>query len=148
VDYRNGIITAFYSGGSATYNTALTFQPGAVVNQQSKQQSLEVNQQTRSLTWVFQTFPKAAPGTLSVEFMVQGSWYIIQDLGTGELTGDGTGTIEYATGTVNFTLAALPDAGTEIIVAWGERQGTVIEAGASVADTPTLRIEIGETFIE
>ena len=145
VDYVNGEIRAFYSGGSTSYNTTLTFQPGAVVNQQTKQASLEVNQQTRSLTWVFQTQPKAAEATLTVEYRAQGSWYLIRDDGGGELSGDGTGTVDYATGTVNFTLAALPDAGTEIIVAWGEKQGTVIEAGATIPDTPTIRFEVGET---
>lgn len=145
VDYVNGEIRAFYSGGSASYNTTLTFVPGAVVNQQTKQASLEVNQQTRSLTWVFQTEPKAAEATLTVEYRAQGSWYLLRDDGGGELSGDGTGTLDYATGTVNFTLAALPDAGTEIIVAWGEKQGTVIEAGATIPDTPTIRFEVGET---
>ena len=145
VDYVNGEIRAFYSGGSASYNTTLTFLPGAVVNQQTKQASLEVNQQTRSLTWVFQTEPKAAEATLTVEYRAQGSWYLLRDDGAGELSGDGTGTLDYATGTVNFTLAALPDAGTEIIVAWGEKQGTVIEAGATIPDTPTIRFEVGET---
>ena len=145
VDYVNGEIRAFYSGGSASYSTTLTFVPGAVVNQQTKQASLEVNQQTRSLTWVFQTEPKAAEATLTVEYRAQGSWYLLRDDGGGELSGDGTGTLDYATGTVNFTLAALPDAGTEIIVAWGEKQGTVIEAGATIPDTPTIRFEVGET---
>ena len=145
VDYVNGEIRAFYSGGSASRTTTLTFLPGAVVNQQTKQASLEVNQQTRSLTWVFQTEPKAAEATLTVEFRAQGSWYLLRDEGGGELTGDGTGTVDYATGTVNFTLAALPDAGTEIIIAWGEKQGTVIEAGATIPDAPTIRFEVGET---
>ncbi|MCK7547197.1 hypothetical protein ACFQGA_09595 [Marinobacter koreensis] len=145
VDYVNGVIRAFYAGGSKNYSTTLTFKPGAAVNQQTKQTSREVNQQTRSLTWVHQTEPKAAEGTLTVEYRAQGSWYLLRDLGGGELAGDGTGTVDYATGTVNFTLAALPDAGTEIIIAWGEKQGTVIEAGATVPDSPTIRFEVGET---
>ncbi|MFP3979172.1 hypothetical protein [Marinobacter sp. KMM 10035] len=145
VDYINGEIRAVYSGGSTTRSTNITFQPGAAVNQQTKQASLEVNQQTRSLTWVYQTEPKAAPGTLTVEFRAQGSWYLLRDAGGGALAGDGTGTIDYATGTTSFTLAALPDAGTEIIVAWGEKQGTVIEAGAAIPDTPTISFEVGET---
>lgn len=145
VDYINGEIRAFYDGGSTSYDTSLTFQPGVVVNQQTKQASLEVNQQTRSLTWVYQTEPQAAPATLTVEFRAQGRWYLLRDRGAGELSGDGTGTVDYATGTASFTLAALPDAGTEIIVAWGEKQGTVIEAGATIPDNPTVRFEVGET---
>jgi len=147
VDYFNGEIRAFYnSGGSASRSVTIGFTPGAPVLQQSKQGKLEVNQQTRSLTWVFQADPKPAPTTLTVEFMVQGSWYLLRDTGNGELSGDGTGTVDYATGTINFTLAALPDAGTHIIVAWGEKQGVVIEAGATITDTPAVRLEIGDTI--
>jgi len=143
VDYVNGEIRAVYSGGSTSYSTSLTFMPGAAVNQQTKQAKLEVNQQTRSLTWVHQTEPQAVERTLTVEYRAQGSWYFLQDTGSGELSGDGTGTVDYATGTVSFTLAALPDAGTEIIIAWGEKQGTVIEAGTAVASAPTTRFEVG-----
>lgn len=146
VDYLNGEIRAVYSGGSTSYSTSITFTPGAAISQQTKQASLEVDQQTRSLTWVYQTAPVAAIATLSVEYRAQGSWYFLKDQGAGELEGDGAGTLDYATGTAAFTLAALPDAGTEIIVAWGEKQGTVIEAGSSTPETPIVRIEIGEAF--
>lgn len=146
VDYINGEIRAFYSSGGSTSNsTTLEFMPGAVVNQQTKQASLEVNQQTRSLTWVYQSDPKPSPATLTVEYRAGGQWYLLRDEGAGELSGDGIGTIDYQTGTTSFTLAVLPDANTEIIIAWGEKQGTIIEAGASVPDTPTIRFEIGET---
>jgi hypothetical protein len=148
VDYRNGQITAVFSGGSRLTPMTIEFIPGAVVNQQSKQAQLEVDQQTRSLTWVYQAAPLPAPATMTIEYRAQGSWYLLRDEGAGAFSGDGTGSIDYTTGTANFTFLALPDAGTSIIVAWGEKQGTVIEAGASVADTPTLRFEIGETFTE
>lgn len=149
VDYINGQVRAVYaSGGSASQYVTIEFQPGAVVNQQTKQASLEVNQQTRSLTWVFQTEPAAAPATLTVEYRAQGNWYLLRDQGAGELVGDGTGTINYVTGTVNYTLAALPDADTHIILAWGEEQGTVIEVGATVPDRPTVVLEVGETVTE
>lgn len=146
VDYNNGEIRAFYSGGSTSRYIDMTFTPGATINQQSKQHSLVVDQQTRSLTWVYQTQPIAAPATLTVEFRALGSWYLIRDEGNGEMAGDGTGTIDYATGTVSFTLAALPDADTEIIIAWGEKQGALIETGASIADVPTIEFQIGETI--
>ena len=146
VDYQNGEVRAAYTGGRTSNYTTIIFTPGAAISQQTKQASLVVNQQTRSLTWVYQTDPVAAIATLSVEYRAQGSWYFLKDQGAGELEGDGAGTVDYATGTAAFTLAALPDAGTEIIVAWGEKQGTVIEAGTSTPETPNVRIEIGEAF--
>src|SRR5690554_7184235 len=39
-----------------------------------------------------QTEPRAAEKTLTVEYRAQGSWYLLQETGAGELTGDGTGT--------------------------------------------------------
>ncbi|OEY66797.1 hypothetical protein [Marinobacter sp. X15-166B] len=144
VDYLNGEIRAVYTGGSVNYSTTLEFTPGTAVNQQTKQAKLEVNQQTRSLTWVYQTEPAAIAATLTVEYRAQGSWYLLREVGDGTLAGDGTGTLDFATGTASFTLAALPDAGTDIIIAWGEKQGSVIEAGATITDTPTIRFEVGE----
>jgi hypothetical protein len=145
VDYINGEIRAFYqSGGSTAQVVSLTYKPGAVLTSQSKQDALPVTQQTRGLVWVYQTRPKAAPRTLTVEYRAQGSWYRLRDNGTGVLEGDGVGTINYATGTISATLAALPDAGTPLLVAWGEEQGTIIEAGAAITDTAAIRIEVGE----
>ncbi|MCL1485188.1 hypothetical protein MIH18_23810 (plasmid) [Marinobacter sp. M3C] len=146
VDYQNGEVRAAYTGGTTARNTTITFTPGAAISQQTKQAALEVNQQTRSLTWVHQTDPVAAIATLTVEYRAQGNWYLLQDKGAGELEGDGTGTLDYATGTTSFTLAALPDSGTAIIIAWGEKQGTIIEAGTSAPQSPTVRIEVGENY--
>lgn len=149
VDYATGEIHAYYqSGGGASQSVTLSFIPGAAVNQQTDQAELPVTQQTRSLTWVFQTAPVAAPGTLTVEYRAQGNWYLLRDAGNGELAGDGTGTIDYITGTVSITLAALPDAGTSLIIAWGQTRPAFIEGGATVPDKPTVRLEIGYTVEE
>lgn len=145
VDYNNGQIRAFYqSGGGANQSTTITFLPGAVLTAQSKQDLRPVNQQTRSMTWVYQTRPRAAPRTFTLDYRAQGNWYRLRDNGAGVLQGDGTGTINYATGTVAATLAALPDAGTSLLFAWGEEQGTRIETNPAVADNAVVRIEIGD----
>lgn len=145
VDYVNGEIRAFYQNGGGTGQTvSITYTPGAVLSSQSKQDALPVTQQTRGLVWVYQTRPKAAPRTLTLEYRAQGNWYRLRDEGAGILTGDGVGTINYATGTISATLAALPDAGTPVLIAWGEEQGTVIEAGAAITDKAAIRIEVGE----
>ena len=145
VDYVNGEIRAFYNGGSTSNNTTLTFQPGAALTRQTKQGKREVNQQTRAITWVYQAWPKPAPRTLTIEYRAQGTWYLIRDGGGGELTGDGTGTVDYGTGTANVTLGAMPDAGTEILFAWGEEQGSVIEGGTTTPEAPAMTFEIGDT---
>lgn len=145
VDYENGEIRAFYDGGGTNYNTTLTFKPGAVLNKQTKQDRIEVNQQTRSLTWVYQARPAPAPRTFTIQYRAQGTWYLIRDSGGAELSGDGTGTIDYATGTISVTLGALPDAGTYLVLAWGEEQGTRIETGTAQAEPPSAKFEIGQT---
>lgn len=121
VDYQNGVVRILYT--SASYkNNPITFDfiPGAVVTQQSYTVSDEVTLVTRSLTWVKQLLPVPAPGTLYVEYMALGRWNTLKDNGAGVLEGDGTGQINYATGTAEITLAALPDVDTEIIYSWGD----------------------------
>ncbi|HGQ7421763.1 TPA: hypothetical protein ACL1SF_006373, partial [Pseudomonas aeruginosa] len=58
------------------------------------------------------------PGTLVVSFLALGKWQEIRDQGNGELAGEGTGTVDFATGSVSITLSALPDVGSSLIYAY------------------------------
>ncbi|MBN8237803.1 hypothetical protein JF541_01480 [Marinobacter hydrocarbonoclasticus] len=140
IDYVEGIVRIKYDTSSRRYNpVTLTFLPGAAFSQQSYTASQEVTLQTRSLTWVFQPRPIPAPGTLIVEYRALGRWATLRDRGDGTLTGDGTGTIDYATGTISITMAGLPDVGTEIIYSWGDDLSFDIEDGST--DAPINLVE-------
>ncbi|MDD5277198.1 MAG: hypothetical protein PHR16_14085 [Methylovulum sp.] len=64
-----------------------------------------------------------APGALSVSvsYKALGKWYSLSDNGNGVLVGvagTGSGTVNYATGTVLVTLGALPDVDSSILFSW------------------------------
>lgn len=140
IDYAEGIVRIKYDSTSRRFNPiTLTFVPGAAFSQQSYTASQEVTLQTRSLTWVFQPRPIPAPATLIVEYRALGRWATLRDRGDGTLVGDGTGSIDYATGTVSITLAGLPDVDTEIIYSWGDDLSFDIEDGST--DAPVNLVE-------
>lgn len=82
---------------------------------------VKVGQENRGFSWVQILKPLPAPGTLVISFRALGTWYTITDNGSGVLEGSGSGTINYTTGSIGFTLQALPDVGSSIIIQWGQR---------------------------
>lgn len=147
INYQEGIVRIKYDTTSRR-NTpvTLTFTPGAAVPQQSYTASFTVELQTRSLTYVYQPLPIAAPGTLIVEYRALGRWATLRDRGDGVLEGDGTGQINFATGTIDITLAGLPDVGTEIIYSWGDDQSFDIEDGGTSAPINIVELQITSAY--
>lgn len=74
---------------------------------------------TRGYNYVKSIYPLPAAKTLEISYRSRGKWYTIYDeLGTGQLSGDGTGRIVYETGSVMITLQDIPDVDTSILWAW------------------------------
>jgi hypothetical protein len=148
IDYAEGVVRIKYDTTSRR-NSPITmeFIPGAAFSQQSYTASTEVTLQTRSLTYVFQPLPIPAPATLIVEYRALGRWATLRDRGDGTLTGDGTGQINYATGTINITLAALPDVGTEIIYSWGDDESFDVQDGSATAPTNAVDLQITDEYV-
>ena len=63
-------------------------------------------------------------GSVKAEFLVQGAWYTLNDDGNGKLVGTsatyGTGTIDYATGSVTVQCGELPDIGSALIISYSK----------------------------
>lgn len=130
IDYQAGIVKIKYTTSRHAQSVDFSFIPGAAFFQQSYCKSVAVELQTRSLTYVNQLRPISAPATLIIEYRALGRWATLADGGDGILRGDGTGRINYATGTCELTLAGLPDVGTEIIYSWGDNDSFDIESGS------------------
>lgn len=99
-------------------------------------QRIRVTQENRSYTWTRMLRPLPAPGTIVISYMALGNWYtIIEDANTvtgdgdGTLAGAGVGTVKYMTGSLAFTLPELPDAGSSIIINWGEKSAYTNRSG-------------------
>lgn len=98
-------------------------------------QRIKVGQENRGFSYTAMLKPLPEPGTLVVSFMALGNWYTVADDGAGAFTGSGSGQVIYATGSVALTFPSMPDAGSSVIIQWGERVGFTDRSsqGASVS---------------
>lgn len=144
IDYQEGRIRIKWTSSSYKNNpVTLTFTPGAAYQQQAYTYGVEIELANRSLTFVNQLRPVPAPGTLIFEYMALGRWSTIYDRGDGVLEGDGTGQINYSTGTVNLTLSALPDVGPEILYSWGDDQSFDVQDGSGTPPSAEVIASFG-----
>lgn len=150
VDYAAGSVSIAKSTGHNGSGT-FTASPAAAVASAGHTTSTGISVGNRGYNYVKSLLPVPAPGSISVDYMAQGKWYRLYDNGDGGLTGDegtGTGTINYATGSLIVTLGALPDVNTEIIFAWGSPAHYEPHVGGSVFSQPTIKIEIEDGALE
>lgn len=134
VDYAAGRVTLEKSG---TWSQAvtLTATPAAAVTESPFTREIVIELANRAWNYTPNLQPMPAPGSLVVDYMAQGNWYRLRDNGrgalVGEQTGIGTGSIDYASGSVVLTVGALPDVGSSILFTWGtgieatERAGSI-----------------------
>jgi len=86
-------------------------------------QRIKIGQENRGFNYVFMLKPLPEPGSVTISWRALGTWYELQDDGAGAFAGSGAGQLIYGTGSGSITLPVLPDAGSAIIIQWGERVG-------------------------
>ncbi|MEM4239237.1 MAG: hypothetical protein QXP49_06000 [Nitrososphaerota archaeon] len=91
----------------------------AEVPQTSYSFPYNITTQNRQYNYVFQLPMRPHPGSVVVWYRSRGSWYQITDNGSGGMTGDGAGSINYLTGSLSVTVKDLPDIDSKIIVEFG-----------------------------
>lgn len=130
VDYGLGRVTftnAVSGSGQAT------FDPGAALSLTPTTLMLQVPTSGQGYTYVGICWPPPLPGTISADYLVDGRWYRLRDDGAGLLVPDiedtGTGRVNYESGQIALTCAAIPDADSGIILSWGNPTEIVQLAG-------------------
>lgn len=135
-DYATGDITVISTTADSSVSLTITATPAAAVEDSTLSIQISVLEQTRALNYIRTLRPLPAPGSVSVDYRSLNNWFRLTDDGNGSLSGrqpgEGGGTVNYATGTITATLAALPDIGTSIIIAWGT--GAVAQDGSKTID--------------
>lgn len=95
----------------------------------------KVTASTRQYNYVQSLSPLPAAKTLEIYYRAAGHWYTVSDEdGSGVLSGDGSGRINYTTGSVAVTLKDLPDVDTLILWAWATKVHYTIRTLADVMD--------------
>ena len=123
-----------YAGGSMTFasdapaingNKTITFRPAGAPIELADSTSVAVTIENRRINYPLTILPPPAPGSLRVAYRSGANWYELADDGGGRLSGSsssiGSGTVDYATGTVLPTLGTLPDVGSEVIYTWAAK---------------------------
>jgi hypothetical protein len=133
IDYAGGILT--FGAASPTYNgtKTVTFRPAAAPIRVADTASIRVTAANRGYVWTINLNLPPKPGALVVSYRALNKWYELRDNGNGGLigqeTGIGSGTVNYVTGSVSVTTAALPDADSDILYAWGQPADIINRAG-------------------
>lgn len=141
VDYQTGEITLARTGTSWTGSANGTYRPGAAATGDTITGEVEVTLGNRGYVYTLNlsgAVPRA--GTLSVSFMALGKWYELRDHGDGLLTGEGAGTITFATGSVSLTLNALPDVGSSLIYSYVSSADNAITERSGGSVVPKLEV--------
>lgn len=141
VDYETGEINA-WRPTTFTGNATLTYQPAAAVTGQSVTGEIDITLGSRGFAYTLalaNAVPR--PGTLSVSYMALGKWYELRDAGNGELVGEGSGSVDFATGSVIVSLNALPDVGTSLVYSYVTQLDDNLQTHVGVGAAPSPRIE-------
>lgn len=140
-DYgAGGFAVARDVGFSGTLTASAT--AAGVVVEQAYSHAHQVTANNRALSYVFQVPGRPNPGSVALDYRALGKWIRLVDNGRGRLVGnagEGSATINYATGSMAVTLGALPDVGSALIYAWGTDLRARNSSGEITVPTPTLR---------
>lgn len=105
-------------------------------------QRIRIGQENRGYSYVTILRPLPAPGALRISFRALGRNYSLADDGNGHITGAGSGTVNYVSGAMSVTLAALPDARSALVFHWGEATRYTNRAGSTQFRAPEYAFDL------
>ncbi len=138
VDYDTGAVYALNPATAPPFGS-IKAHPAAALSRSPFSADYSVTQSNRGAVWTALLRPVPAPGATVLSYRALGRWYELRDQGDGILRGDegaGVGSINFATGSLNATLGALPDENTSVIINWGISEGyfPITNLSPAVAD--------------
>ncbi len=142
LDYETGELNVWRNSSYSTGQASVTYTPATAVVGAAISGSLEITNQNRGFNYTLNLAEaKPRPGTLVVSYIALGKWQDIRDTGAGQMTGSGTGTIIFATGSAAITLDALPDPDSAIVFSYVAQNDdeVTIRTGSVPVDDMTFR---------
>ena len=118
IDYLSGLIS--WAGSASNATVSVSYRPGVLRQHVPNTGRISIDDTNRNFNYVLSLDPPPAPRTFSASYQYLGKWYELRDDGTGLLVGDGSGQINYLTGSIILTLQAQPDASSVIFYRWTE----------------------------
>src|SRR5690606_34643846 len=141
VDYEPGEINA-WRPSAFTGSASVTYRPATSVTGQAITGKIDITLGSRGYAYTLNLAEaKPRPGTLSVSFMALGKWYELRDRGNGELVGERSGSVDFASGSTSISLSALPDVGSSLIYSYIGQLDDNIVSHVGTGPAPDIRIE-------
>jgi len=150
VDYLAGSVSLANANGVGSTNVAITATPAGAIIEQGFTDEIKVTQNNQGYNWLFQIDPLPAAGTVVVDYRALGRWIRLSDNGRGQLVGkpgQGSGTVNYATGSVVLTAGALPDLDSSVLIGWGTPVLAEARTGDLAIAPPALHFMLGQAGI-
>ncbi|WP_263080053.1 hypothetical protein [Endozoicomonas sp. Mp262] len=141
LDYETGELNVWRNSSYSTGQASVTYTPATAVVGAAISSSLEITNQNRGFNYTLNLAEaKPKPGTLAISFIALNKWQDLIDPGNGLLEGSGTGTMDFATGSVSLTLDAMPDPDSAIVFNYVAQNDDemAIHTGDAVADAPSF----------
>jgi hypothetical protein len=143
LSYESGQIDAYRKTSVFTSGAQIAYTPAARMIGAAVSVEKEVTVANRTFSWNW-SYPNNPPeaGSVVIWYRSLGKWQLIQDDGTGRLTGAGTGTVT-ASGTISATFSSLPDAETSIVLMFlpiGALEYTPLAGAITVAKKQVLAL--------
>lgn len=140
VNYATGVVT--WASSISANNVSFNYRPGATRDQVPNTGKIAIEDSNRSFNYVLGLDPFPSPLTFNASYQYLGKWYEVFDDGTGLLVGDGSGQINYNTGSVILTLLAQPDSGSVLFYRWTEPQMYTQAADVAYAGNPGVTLQL------
>lgn len=150
VDYVGGTVTVINDAGAGSTAFTISATPAGAISAQSYTQRIEITDQNQQLNYVLSLLPAPAAGTVTVDYMALGKWIRLTDNGAGQLVGNpgqGSGTINYSTGSLVVTVGQIPDVDTQLIVGYGTGVTTSRRDGDTQIQAPYLNYTLADEHI-
>lgn len=150
VDYLAGSVSLANADGAGATSVTMTATPAGAIVQQGFTDEIAVTQNNQGYNWLFQIDPLPAAGTVVVDYRALGKWIRLSDNGLGQLVGkpgQGSGSVNYATGSVVLTAGSLPDLDSSVLIGWGTPVLAESRTGDLAIAPPALHFMLGHSGV-
>lgn len=127
--YETGYVTWTNLPSNLNFSGTVSYVPGCVSAELGYTGGIYVSANSRGFVYTFNCNPVPVPGSVRIEYMVNGKWYSLWDRGTGLIRGSsvtiGTAVVNFTSGSISISLGELPDIASYILITWSDKAGVI-----------------------
>jgi len=134
--YETGYVSWVSLPTDKNFSGTVEYVPGCVSAQLGYTGGVFITSNNRGFVYTFACSPVPVPGSVKLEYMVNGKWYSMWDSGNGLIRGSsitiGTAVVNFTTGSISISLGEMPDLNSYLLVTWSDKSDYTDLSGVSV----------------